>query len=152
MTPSSLAAELQQSILTEIPLTRAMQLTLRDYDGDTLTLAAPLAPNVNDKGCAFGGSLVSMLTLAGWGLVVLKLRSLDRDCDVFVQDSQVRYLAPVWSDFAATARLGDGESWDEFIATLQQRGRARAAVECRVPLDDGRDACTLQARFVAIAR
>ena len=65
----------------------------------------PLAPNVNDKGCAFGGSLVSLMTLAGWALVELALRQRGEDCDVFVGESHVRYLAPVWDDFQAHARL-----------------------------------------------
>lgn len=143
---------LQDAVLAEIPLARAMQLRLRDYDGERLTIAAPLAPNINDKGCAFGGSLVSLLTLAGWGLIVLKLRELRRDCDVYVQDSVVRYLAPVWEDFTAQARLADGESWEAFASALAARGRARLAVDCRVTLADGNDACTLQARFVAISK
>ena len=145
-------AQLQSLILGEIPMARAMQLSLREYDGTRLTLTAPLAPNINDKGCAFGGSLVSLLTLAGWGLVVLKLRDLGRDCDVYVQDSTVRYLAPVWSELVAIAQLADGETWDDFAQAIAQRGRARATVNCRVPLEDGGDACTMQARFVAIAR
>lgn len=143
---------LESTVLAEIPLARAMQLRMQAYDGDCLTLFAPLAPNINDKGCAFGGSLVSLLTLAGWGLIVLKLRELDRECDVYVQDSAVRYLAPVWEDFAAQARLAEGESWDAFAAKLAARGRARLGVDCRVPLADGADACTLQARFVAVAK
>ena len=145
-------SELQSLILSEIPMARAMALTLRDYDGTHLTIAAPLAPNINDKGCAFGGSLVSLMTLAGWSVVVLKLKELGRDCDVYVQDSTVRYLAPVWSDIVAIAQLAEDETWDGFAQSLAQRGRARATVTCRVPLDDGRDACTMQARFVAIAR
>lgn len=152
MDTTTAAAELEQSILAEIPLTRAMQLSLRAYDGDRLTLAAPLPPNINDKGCAFGGSLVSLMTLAGWGLVVLKLRSLGVDCDVYVQDSNVRYLAPVWSEFVACARLADDESWEAFETMLKQKGRTRATVECRVPLADGGDACTMRARFVAVVR
>jgi thioesterase domain-containing protein len=63
----------------------------------------------------------------------------------------VRYLAPVWSDFVAEAQLAEGESWDVFLATLEQRGRARLRVVCRVPLDDGSAAATLEARFVAMA-
>ncbi len=39
----------------------------------SLTLAVPLAPNINDKGCAFGGSLTSLMTLASWGVVELAL-------------------------------------------------------------------------------
>jgi thioesterase domain-containing protein len=142
----------EQQLLADIPLARAMQLRVHAYDGDRLALAAPLAPNINDKGCAFGGSLLSLLTLAGWGLIVLKLRELAMQCDVYVQDSDVRYLAPVWSDFVAQARLADGESWDAFARALQARGRARMRVACQVALADGAPACTLHARFVAIAQ
>ncbi|MFT3790603.1 MAG: YiiD C-terminal domain-containing protein [Rudaea sp.] len=138
------------SLLDAIPLTRAMQIALRGYDGDTLTLAAPLAPNVNDKGCAFGGSLAGLATLAGWGLVALKLASRNIACDIYVQDSTIRYLAPVWGELSALARLAEGESWDAFLAALAERGRARLRVDCRVPLADGKDACTLDSRFVAI--
>ena len=149
---TTILRELEASALAEIPMARAMQLSLRDYDGERLTIAAPLQPNINDKGCAFGGSLVSLLTLAGWSLVVMRLREIGRDCDVYVQDSHVRYLAPVWSDIEAIAQLAAGETWDAFETLLAQRGRARAMVECRVSLPDGGDACTMQARFVAIER
>jgi len=142
--------DFERALLADIPLARAMQLRVHDYDGDNLRLAAPLAPNINDKGCAFGGSLLSLLTLAGWGLIVLKLRESGSRCDVYVQDSEVRYLAPVWEDFVAAARLADGESWDEFARALQARGRARLSVACRVALASGADACVLSARFVAI--
>jgi len=40
------------------------------------------------------------------------------DCDVYVQDSAVRYLAPVWTDFIARARLAEGETWAAFAAML----------------------------------
>ena len=142
----------EHALLADIPLARAMQLTVRHFDEGELVLAAPLAPNINDKGCAFGGSLVSLLTLAGWGLLVLQLQALGRQCDIYVQDSTVRYLAPVWTDIAAHARLSTETAWPTFVETLAARGRARASVDCRVPLEDGSDACTLTARFVAIAR
>jgi len=142
----------QNSLLADIPLARAMQLRVHRYDGDELVLAAPLAPNINDKGCAFGGSLLSLLTLAGWGLIVLKLGELGRNCDVYVQDSDVRYLAPVWEDFSAHARLAEGESWDAFARALDTRGRARLRVACHVPLSGGAQACTLSARFVAMTQ
>ncbi|HZP67029.1 MAG TPA: YiiD C-terminal domain-containing protein [Rudaea sp.] len=150
-TTADLAA-FERELLAEIPLARAMELRVRGYADDELVIAAPLPPNVNDKGCAFGGSLVSLLTLAGWGVVTLKLADLGRNCDVYVQDSHVRYVAPVWADFTARARLADGESWPAFADALAAKGRARIRVHCRVPLADGGDACTLEARFVAIAR
>jgi thioesterase domain-containing protein len=146
------AAALERDILQTIVLARAMAISVGAYDAESLTLAAPLAPNVNDKGCAFGGSLVSLMTLAGWGLVKLALDSHGRDCDIYVQDSDVRYLAPVWNDFEAVARLVDRESFAAMIEALTLRGRARTRVRCVVPLPDGTAAATLEARFVAIER
>ncbi|RDS80713.1 YiiD C-terminal domain-containing protein [Dyella psychrodurans] len=135
-----------------IPLARAMALELGDYDGERLRLATPLAPNVNDKGCAFGGSLVSLMTLTGWGLVELALRRHGEDCDVYVGESTVRYLSPVWNDFAAEAQRAEEADWDTFFATLAARGRARIAVTCHVPGEPGKPAATLAAQFVAKRR
>jgi thioesterase domain-containing protein len=146
------AAALERDILDKIVLARAMAVSVPSYDGDALTLAAALAPNMNDKGCAFGGSLVSVMTLAGWGLVKLALDRHGRDCDIYVQDSDVRYLAPVWNDFEAVARLVAGESFAAMIEALGARGRARTRVRCVVPTPDGTAAATLEARFVAIER
>lgn len=145
-------SEIEQAMFGEIPMARAMQLRVRSHDDDRLVLTAPLAPNINDKGCAFGGSLVSALTLCGWGLIFLRLRALELDCDIYVQDSHVRYLLPVWGDFDARSQLAEGESWDNFIAMLKARGRGRLSADCVVMLDDGKPACTLQARFVVKAR
>ena len=150
-TPENLSAAFERELLADIPLARAIELRVADWNGDRLRMSAPLPPNINDKGCAFGGSLASVMTLAGWGLIVLKLRSLGRKCDIFVQDSTIRYLAPVWTDFAAEASLADGESWESFIALLDERGRSRMRVVCRVPLAAGGEAVTFEARFVAIA-
>ncbi|HJW07701.1 MAG TPA: YiiD C-terminal domain-containing protein [Rhodanobacter sp.] len=146
------AQQLIAFIRDEIPLARAMDLQLADCDDDRLSLRVPLAPNVNDKGCAFGGSLVSLMTLSGWALVELALRRRGLDCDVFVAESSVRYLAPLWQDFHSEARLAAGADWATFFGTLAARGKARIGVDCMVPDEHGAAACTLGARFVAKRR
>jgi thioesterase domain-containing protein len=150
--PQAAAQALVAFIHDGIPLTRAMALELVDYNGEHLTLASPLAPNVNDKGCAFGGSLVSLMTLTGWGLVELALRQRGEDCDVYVGESTVRYLSPVWSDFQARAQRAEEANWDTFFATLSARGRARIAVTAEIPDGSGKPAATLAAQFVAKRR
>lgn len=142
---------LERELLDSIPLARAMQLRISGWDAATLSLSAPLAPNVNDKGCAFGGSLASTLTLAGWALIRLATDLRQTGCDIYVQDSTIRYLAPVWGDFTAVARLDDDDGFDEFFATLKARGKARLGVRCAVAAVDGTPACVLTARFVALA-
>lgn len=150
--PHEAARALIDFIHDGIPLTRDIALQLHDYDGEHLTLAAPLAPNVNDKGCAFGGSLVSVMTLTGWGLVELALRERGEDCDVFVGESTVRYLSPVWDDFLSAAQLAAEADWTTFFGTLAARGKARIEVTCAIPGDGDKPAATLSARFVAKRR
>jgi len=139
-------------MLDGIPLARSMAISVGAYDGDSLTLHAPLGPNINDKGCAFGGSLASVMTLAGWGLVKLASDTRGIDCDIYVQDSLVRYLAPVWQDFDATAHLTHGDTLAGFFDALVTRGKSRVRVRSVVALPDGSPAATLEARFVALAK
>lgn len=146
------AQELIQFIRDEIPLAHAMNLQLAGCDDDSLCLFAPLAPNVNDKGCAFGGSLVSLMTLSGWALVEAALRRRGDDYDVFVGESTVRYLSPLWQDFRSVAQLAPGASWASFFRTLAARGKARIEVACVVPGENNKPAATLIARYVAKRR
>jgi thioesterase domain-containing protein len=143
---------LQHELLADIPLARAMQLAVESFDGESLGGGARLAATDNDNGWGFGGSLASLMTLAGWGLPKLALDALGIVAEIYVQDSAIRYLAPVWHDFSAIARVAEGESLSAFVAALRERGKARLRVHCRVPLPDGGDAATLEARFVALAK
>ena len=138
--------------LLAMPPVAALGLRVVEGSGDLLRLHAPLGPNVNDKGCAFGGSLVSMMTLAGWGLIELRLIAAGLDADVFVADSEIRYRAPLFGHLEATATLAEGESWDIFLATLRNRGRARLSVRAVVALAEGGVATESLSRYVAKRR
>ena len=135
-----------------MPPVATMQLGIAGYDGQRLQLHAPLAVHVNDKGCAFGGSLASMMTLASWGLVSLRVEAAGLRAEVFVADSQIRYLAPLFADLDVEAELAEDSDWDTFIATLRQRGRARASVVARARLPGGGNATEFTARNDAIAK
>ena len=143
---------LEAHLLTDIPLARAMALSIIGYDGASLTMAAPLAPNINDKGCAFGGSLTSVMTLAGWSLIKLALAACDREGEIYVKDSTIRYFAPIWQDFSATAVVADGDTFEDFFSVIDKRGKGRLRVRCAVRLPEGGDAAILDAQFVAIAK
>lgn len=145
-------ASLERFILDGIPLAQAMRVHLAEFDGERLVMTAPLAPNINDKACAFGGSLVTLMTLACWSLVEAMLRRRGSDCDVFVADSTVRYLDPVWTDLRAEASLAPGARWSSFFAMLDGRGKARADFTCVVPGSDGKPLASMDARFVAKRR
>jgi len=135
-----------------MPPVAAMQVSIAGYDGERLRLHAPLSHNVNDKGCAFGGSLSSLMTLAAWGLVTLHVQGAGMEAEVFVADSTVRYLAPLFGDLEAEAHPAPDADWHAFLATLAERGKARTELVARVTLPDGRDAATFRARFVAFRK
>ena len=134
-----------------MPPVAAMQLQIAGADASSLRLRAPLAAHVNDKGCAFGGSLVSLMTLAGWGVVTLALQRAGLTADVFVASSEVRYRAPLYADLEAVARA-DAADLAAFVAAFRVVGRASVNLEAQVPLPDGGSACDLRSRYVAIAR
>ena len=108
MDPNDPATTLHEH-LRLIPQVLAMQVQLAGERDGRLCLRAPLGPNVNDKGTAFGGSLVSLMTLAGWCLVSGRLQQAGLEAEVYVADSQVRYLAPLRADLMAEAWLEEGE-------------------------------------------
>lgn len=135
-----------------MPPVAAMDVRVAAYDGAVLRLHAPLARHVNDKGCAFGGSLASMMTLASWGLVSLHVEEAGLQAEVFVADSQIRYLAPLFADLDVEAELAPDSGWPGFLATLRERGRARTGLVARARLPDGGIATEFTARYVAILK
>ena len=144
-----------QSLLAHylsMPPVAAMRLEIAGVDDDGgLRLRAPLSAHVNDKGCAFGGSLVSLMTLAGWGVATLALERAGLHADVFVASSEVRYRAPLFADLEAVANAGAAEL-AAFVAALRDNGRASLSLDACVPLPGGGSACDMRSRYVAIAR
>ena len=137
-----------QTTLDAMPPVAAMGIRIAGYDNGALRLVAPLAANVNDKGNAFGGSLASVMTLAGWALVSLRLALAGHDAEVYVADSSIRYRSPVYADLDASACAAPAQDWDGFLALFDKRGRARISVCAQI--DGG--AAELEGRFVALAR
>ena len=87
--------QLQQNWQQQIPLSDFMQLTIARFDGTELRCEAPLAPNINLHGTMFAGSIYSLATLTGWGLLHLQLQSLALEADLVLADASIRYRRPV---------------------------------------------------------
>ena len=109
----------------EIPLTAAMQIDSVEFDGQALSLHAPLAPNLNDKGTGFAGSTSGLATLSGWCIITLWLRTRGIDADVMIARSEVEYLAPLTQDLLTSVSLPESEVMASFEERLRERGRAR---------------------------
>lgn len=139
-------ADLQAQLLA-MPPVAAMAVRVHALDAERVTLFAPLAANINDKGCAFGGSIAGLLTLAGWSLLVLRLARAGVTADVFVADSRIEYLAPLYADLYAEAWLAAAVDWDGALARLHERGRASVSLESILHGGDGVAAARMHSRF-----
>ena len=133
-----------------MPPVAAMGIQSAGWDGRVLRLQAPLAANINDKGTVFGGSMASIATLAAWGLLTLRLGEAGIQAEVYVADSQLRYLRPLVADLAAEAWLAEDTDWDAFLRSYRERGRARAQLVARVLGPDGTVVAEFTGRFAAL--
>jgi len=140
------AANLERTLHEEIPLSRAMGIRVVACNDSSLQLAAPLAPNINHKSTAFGGSLYSLAVLCGWSLLHLKLREAGLHKHIVIQESSIRYLLPVEGEMTAECRL-DETAFARFLRTLHKHGRSRLALDV-VIMQDGRPAVEFSGRYV----
>lgn len=104
----------------------ARALGLRLEAVDPLTIAAPLEPNLNDKGTGFAGSLFSVAALAGWALLTRWCLAEGLDAEVVLQSSTARFLAPARAGFRAVAHQPPPAERDRLRRMLARRGRGRA--------------------------
>jgi thioesterase domain-containing protein len=111
-----------------IPLTRHLGAVVEAWDGATVRLGAPLAPNLNHRSTAFGGSLSALAILSGWALVHLALRERGIEARVVIQRTELDFVEPVDGDFTATSALPPAKDWERFLKTLERHRRARITV------------------------
>jgi thioesterase domain-containing protein len=120
--------EITRYLHEHIPLTAHLGTRVVGWDGVTVRLAAPLGPNLNHRGTAFGGSLSALAILAGWALVHLALRDRGIEARVVIQRTELDFEEPVDGDFTAEATLPAEKDLARFLATLRRHGRARVTV------------------------
>lgn len=147
MSDTALLRETEQFLHEQIPLTQAMGVQVAAFDATHLILTAPLGPNHNHLGTAFGGSLSAIATLAGYALLWLELG--DRSAHVVVRESTIRYDHPVRGDIRAISpRLG-AEAVAEFRAKFEKTGKAKIGIPVTIE-HEGRICVEFTGVYVAL--
>jgi thioesterase domain-containing protein len=141
-----------QSLLDAMPPVAALGVRVTRCDAERVVLEAPLVRNVNDKACAFGGSLASLLTLAGWGALDSALHRRGIEAEVYVADSEVKYRAPLYADLVAEAAVPDDDALDALAVKLAERGRGGIHLDALVRDASGQVVTTLRGRYAAVAK
>ena len=123
-----LRAELERYVHQHIPLSRAMGVSVVSVDEIAVTLQAPLGPNINHRGSAFGGSASALAILASWALLHVRLQGEGVVDRLVIQRNTTEYRQPILGPFTARSRLVRPERWPQFTAMLARKGKARIAV------------------------
>ncbi len=131
----------------QIPLTKAMGVKLKSYGGSQLVVTAPLEPNHNHLGTAFGGSLSALTTLTGYAMLWLQLG--DRNAHIVIRESTIRYKHPVRGTLRAICQRPDETILDEFRTTFATMGKAH--IKLKVHIEEAEQICVeFEGDFVAL--
>lgn len=139
-----------------IPLAKAMGVGVDLSDENALVLRAPKEQNRNSLNTAFGGSLVSLATLAGYGVVWDVMRSEPSDgkgasekpqWHIVVKESKAAYRRPVIGDLIAICERPAHAAIAEFKDAFSRYGKAKLKLRARV-VEDGKTAVDFQAAYV----
>jgi len=123
---------LQSVLHNEIPITRAMEISVAHCDALKIELNAPLAPNINHKCTAFGGSLYSIAVLCGWSFVYHQMKLNNLSGHIVIQHSEVNYRHPVDGTINAVCEMIDEKTLSRFIKTYQRKERARIKLQVKI--------------------
>jgi thioesterase domain-containing protein len=123
---------LQERIDREIMLARPMGVIVESADELSLVLRAPLAPNANHKGTAFGGSLYSLAVLTGWAWLTRFLATRKLDAEAVIQESSMRFLKPVHGEMRACLEIPAAADIDKFQKMLVRADRGRIRLQVKM--------------------
>jgi thioesterase domain-containing protein len=141
--------ELERYLHRSIPLTEAMGVSVIGADEHSITLRAPLAPNINHRQTVFGGSASAVAMLAAWSLLYTRLVAAGIDARLVIRRNTMEYEAPISGDFEARSSVAASLDWDSFVTLLERKGKARIGASAAIR-QEGRVVARFAGEFVAL--
>lgn len=96
---------LQKYVEEHIPIVKKMNFKIEKLDKEGISVKALYSEHINHRNSVFGGSISSLMTTSAWGWVKYIMEEIDEKSTIVIQESQVKYLKPVLSDFTASTNL-----------------------------------------------
>lgn len=142
-------AEVEAYLHGHIPISAAMGVRVRSCEASGVTLAAPLAPNINHRATVFGGSVSAVAILSAWAWLHFSLRTAGLSSRLVIQRNTVEYLAPIAGDFEARCGGVPPAAFEKFAGQLRRLGKARIGLTATL-LFEGKEAATFSGDYVAV--
>lgn len=143
MTPQ----ELQNFLHLQIPMARALDVSVVEANDLKAVVRSPLEPNRNHLGTAFGGSLGALLILSGYTWLYHAMETRGHHVHVLLRKCETDYRAPVDTELIATAHKP--ADFQKFLKTFEAKGRARVTIHSEISDHTGDAVCFFEGIFVA---
>lgn len=141
---------IEDLIVQEMPITRHLQFSLASSHDGAISANAPLQPNANHMGTAFGGSISMLATLTGWAMMHSLVEDMKRKASVLIQESDIEYLKPIRDNFSVICERPDQDTIQRFYDMLDRWGKARLSLKCKIDAA-GERAVTFIGQYVALS-
>lgn len=155
-----LLSQLECTWHSTIPVSEFMQIKTISFANNKLVVTAPLGPNLNLHQTMFAGSIYTLMTLTGWGMVWLQLKLAEIDADIVLADAKIKYHAPVttapvsqvnWPNLPEQQTTTSSSVVGDDFAYLYSREKISHHLE--VHLYSGKNLCaTFNGRYVSIKK
>ncbi len=141
--------DLEIFLKEQIPLSKSLGLKIISIDEKGALIRAPLTPNLNHLGGAFGGSLSTMMILSGYIWLYDALLKNNHHAHVILFKEEAEYLLPVKTDIEVLAKSPSLEDWKKFEEGLVRKGSARIVIHSEIRTGTGSLSATFRGEFVA---
>lgn len=143
------ASAMEAFLHRRMPLTAAMEVRVSRLDLEGVELSAPLVPNRNHFGAAYGGSIATLAMTAAWLLIHWHVMDRTPAPTVVIAEQRVVFEQPITGPFRALATAPERADWLEFERALERWGRGRIELPATVEAE-GITAARFEGSFVAI--
>jgi thioesterase domain-containing protein len=121
MSPS----EFEQLLHEQIPITKAMEISVIEFSASKVKVSAQLKPNINHMATAFGGSINCLMTVCGWSMMYAIMKEIAPEAHIVIQKSSIDYLRPIHNDFIAECELTEQADKLKFLDMYQRHKKGK---------------------------
>lgn len=116
--------QIQEEILQNIPLSRAMGFQIQKLSRQEILVTAPIQPNINVHGTGFAGSIYALGVLSAWGLIKYCLDEAELDASLVIAKANIQYKKPIVDEIICACHLSENAE-QLFLEQLKNRYKAK---------------------------
>lgn len=120
--------ELQNYIVKNIPIVKEMGFIIEDIGDNQVIVSGEYKKHINHTNSVFGGSISSVMTLAGWGRVRILIEDIDKNAVILIKSNSTDFIKPVVEDYIVITESLLEKDIEKFKKIYNKFGKGRIMV------------------------